>query len=250
MPPAADVLDRLGMRSALAFIWLATGCAVLTPSYRHLGEEYLKPLGLPAGVMFVACGAEVLLGLWVLSGRWDSGATIVQGVLILGFTFILAVTQPRLWVHPFGVLGKNLPLLAFVAVSWLLPREGWSPRATWLLRGGVALIWITEGLLPLLLFQQPELRDLIREFDLPAPDPEIVLYAAGVGQIVLALTGLVVRGTWLRLVTAAQAAGLVVITLLVTYHNPLLWLHPFGPLTKNISILLGTLVLLRRADQV
>jgi hypothetical protein len=31
---------------------------------------------------------------------------------------------------------------------------------------------------------------------------------------------------------------------------PLLWLHPFASVTKNIFSLIGTLVLLRRADQV
>ena len=45
---------------------------------------------------------------------------------------------------------------------------------------------------------------------------------------------------------AGYAVGLVVIIILVTRYNPELWFHPFGPLTKNVSILVGTLVVLRR----
>ena len=39
--------------------------------------------------------------------------------------------------------------------------------------------------------------------------------------------------------------GLVVIIGMVTWYDAQLWFHPFGPLTKNVSILIGTLVILR-----
>jgi hypothetical protein len=34
---------------------------------------------------------------------------------------------------------------------------------------------------------------------------------------------------------------------LVALHEPMLWVHPFGPLTKNVPILAGTWLVLRRS---
>jgi len=47
---------------------------------------------------------------------------------------------------------------------------------------------------------------------------------------------------------AAQAAGLIVLPLVVSWFVPWLWFHPFGPFTKNVPVLLGTLVVLRRCS--
>src|SRR5262249_22505990 len=160
-PPSSTApLDARWLRGGVAFIWMATGLAVLHPQYRAWGEEFLRPLGLPAWVMVATCVAEVLLGLRVLFGRAATWLVLLQAAAIVAFTVVLAVTQtPLLW-HPFGVLGKNLPLLAMLGTMWLLEREGWTPRAWWLLRCGMAVIWFTEGLVPCLLKQSEELRDL------------------------------------------------------------------------------------------
>jgi DoxX-like family len=41
----------------------------------------------------------------------------------------------------------------------------------------------------------------------------------------------------------------VVLPLLVSWQHPLLWFHPFGPMTKNLPILFGTLLVLRRCPR-
>ena len=80
----------------VAFIWLATGLAVLHPHYRAQGVKYLEPLGLPPWVMLAACIGEVLLGLRVLFGRAATWLVLVQAAAIVAFTVILGVTQPPL----------------------------------------------------------------------------------------------------------------------------------------------------------
>jgi hypothetical protein len=242
-------VELLLLRFSLAFIWLMTGCAVVTEEYRRLGMGYLGPLGLPAWVMVATCVGEVLLGLWIQSGWSGEWGAALQFALIGGFTVILSATRPDLWAHPFGVLAKNLPLLALVGVVRLLEVEGWTPRTLWLLRVGLAVPWLTEGLLACILFQARTvdgygIRDVAAWTGLAHPDPATFLYVVGVLQILSAAAAVLLRGRLLQLLLAAQSAGLAAVCVVLTVYQPLLWLHPFGPLTKNVSILLGTVVLL------
>ncbi len=137
--------DARWLRAGLAFVWLATGAAVLHPYYRKLGAESLAPLGLPPWVMVATCVGEIVLGLRVLLKRMDGWRAAQQAELILGFSAILTATQPELWLHPLGPLTKNLPLLAVVAVLWRVDRRGWDRVGEWTLRGGMAVIWLGDG---------------------------------------------------------------------------------------------------------
>ena len=51
----------------------------------------------------------------------------------------------------------------------------------------------------------------------------------------------------LQCLLLCQLVGLVVLPVLVSLHNETLWVHPFGPLIKNVPIIAGTVVLWRRA---
>ncbi|MDP5007758.1 MAG: DoxX-like family protein, partial [Glaciimonas sp.] len=42
----------------------------------------------------------------------------VQIVLVASYTIIMSFCLPEFWLHPFGMLNKNLPLLAMMAVMW------------------------------------------------------------------------------------------------------------------------------------
>ncbi len=235
--------EQRALRAGVGLVWLTTGLAVLHPAYRQIGHAYLDRLGLPDAAMVAACAAEVVLGLRVLLGPPATWVTAAQFVLVAGFTAILALLDPSLLVHPDGVLTKNLPLLAVVGTAWLLPREGWSPRAIRLLRGGMAIIWITEGLLPKILFQEPWEVQLVASSGLVRGDPAVFLRILGITEMLSGVAALLLRGRPLRWLLLAQLAALVALPLLVGWRKPLLWVHPFGPLTKNLPIISGTAVL-------
>lgn len=241
-----DRLDRALLRGGIASIWLLTGLLVVFAAYRATGAAYLAPLELPVWTMFVACALEVLLGLRVALGRASTWLCALQALGIVFFTAVLAWEEPRLLVHRFGVLTKNLPLLALVGTAWLVEREGWSERAKTLLRSGMAVIWITEGLFPKILFPSPDELATVHGSGLVPGDPARFLVFMGACQVASGLAALALRGRAARLVLLAQAAALVFLPLLVSWREPLLWVHPFGPMTKNLPILAGTLLAARR----
>lgn len=244
MTAEAESHQRL-LRGSVAFVWIATGLAVLHPYYREVGGAYLDRLGLPHWLMYATCGFEVLLGAGV--ARWPAKTPItgLQVAMVLAFTAILAVFEPILLVHPFGILTKNLPLLAVLVTAWMLERDGLSRRAGWVLRVGVAVIWMTEGLFPKILFQQPMEIALVAQSGLVPLDPSAFLYLMGAAQLASGFAVLLLRGRWLRWLLYCQMAALVLLPVVVSIQDPDLWFHPFGPLTKNIPILVGTYVVTR-----
>jgi hypothetical protein len=229
----------------VAFVWLATGLLVFHPTYREIGEAYLTRLHLPVVLMYATCAAEVLLGLRVAWGWATTWITILQIVLIAGFTLVLTVEEPLLLVHPLGMLTKNMPLLAIIGTTWLIEREGLTLRAQWLLRIGVSLIWITEGLLPKIFFQQPLEWEVVTRNQV-SMNPAIFLALLGTLQTAAGVLTLLLRGRPLRWLLMAELVALVALPVLASWHHPEFWVHPFGPLIKNVPILAGTWVLLRR----
>jgi hypothetical protein len=230
----------------IASIWLLTGVLVLHPYFRTVGGAYLDRRGLPQVLMFAVCAFEVVLGWRVWRGRMTPPLAALQVVLVAGFTAVLALAEPMLLVHPFGMLTKNLPILAMIVTAALVDRDGWTPRATWILRAGMAVVWITEGLLPKVFFQQAMELRVVAQSGLVPMDPSLFLTGMGLLQALSGLLVLVLRGAPLRLLLGAQVLALVVLPLLVSLQEPLLWVHPFGPMTKSLPLIAGTIVVQRR----
>lgn len=245
----AAARDSLWLKIGVASVWLTTGVLVVHPTYRSIGASYLGRMGLPSWLMPLTCAFEVALAFRVALGRASGWVTLLQISMVSSFTAILAFAEPKLLVSPFGMLTKNVPIVAAVAVAWLLEREGFTRRAQWLLRAGMASVWITEGLFPKILFQQSEELWIAEQTGLAFGKPALLLTLIGVAQLASGVAVLLLKGRWLRLVLGAQIAGLVVLPIVVSWFVPWMWFHPFGPFTKNIPVVLGTLLVLLRCSR-
>lgn len=234
------------LKAGAASIWLTTALGVLHPFYRSVGHAFLARLGLPDWLMWATCAGELVLAVILLASPPKTWLFVAQAGGVVTFTIILAALDPMLLVHPYGVLSKNYPFLALVTATWLLGREGWTPRVTWLLRGGMALVWVTEGIFPKLLFQQPLELAVVSGSGLVPFSPSLFLVLLGVAQTISGVLALVLKGRLLQAVLIAQVAALGLLPLLVSWQDPTLWVHPFGPMTKNLPILAGTLMVLYR----
>jgi hypothetical protein len=49
---------------------------------------------------------------------------LVQMMLIVGYTIIISIGLPEFWLHPYGPILKNLPMLAAIYLLYALePRQ-------------------------------------------------------------------------------------------------------------------------------
>lgn len=237
--PLSPRLSRIA-RWAAASIWLTTGLLVLHPYYREVGHGYLVQLGLPDWLMWATCGAEVVLALRVALGPPSTWLTALQIGMVTTFSVILAVSDPLLLAHPFGVITKNIPFIGLLLFLHQATRAGSTTGAMWLLRISMALIWVTEGLFPKILFQQELELDVVAASGLVPFDPHLFLRILGVAQVASGIAVLTLRGWPRRWLLWGQWLSLLLLPLLVSVHLPELWVHPFGPMTKNLPILAGT----------
>lgn len=240
------------LRWGAASIWLLTGLLVLHPSYRVVGLAWLDRFALPGWLMWAACAGEVALGVTLVVASPRSRPLLWAQLLPMAFfTTLLAWKEPLLLAHPFGILSKNLPLAALALARWRAASEGWTPRALWTLRAGMAVVWLTEGLFPKILFQQPMELAVVQRSGLVPFDASHFLVLLGLAQLLSGIAALALKPThpsqqrWLSWLLLAQAAALVVLPVLVSLDALELWVHPFGPLTKNVPLLLGTLAVRR-----
>jgi uncharacterized protein YbjT (DUF2867 family) len=129
--PAADaravlVSARLGwllpmLRLMIAAVWIASGVVSLglfpvEESYALLARAGLTGQ-LAALALYGAAALDLAFGIATLALARRRALWIAQAAVIVLYTLIITVTMPEYWLHPFGPVLKNLPMLAAI---WLL----------------------------------------------------------------------------------------------------------------------------------
>jgi uncharacterized protein YbjT (DUF2867 family)/uncharacterized membrane protein YphA (DoxX/SURF4 family) len=118
------------LRLSLALVWIATGIVSLgvfpvEHSYELLARAGVPPAWRPA-MLYGAAIFDLALGvltLWPLRRRrW---LWLAQAALILFYSAVIAVRLPEFWLHPYGPMLKNLPILAVLLLLAMLepPKE-------------------------------------------------------------------------------------------------------------------------------
>jgi uncharacterized protein YbjT (DUF2867 family) len=112
---------------SIALVWLWTGwiSAFVYPaeeSYRMLSRVGIEG-GLASVVLYGASLADFALGLALLL-RWRLRQVVAaQVAIMLAYMAVISIFLPEFWLHPFGPLIKNLPLLAATLVMLILEEE-------------------------------------------------------------------------------------------------------------------------------
>jgi hypothetical protein len=72
--------------------------------------------------LYGAALMDLLLGLLTVAApaRWRRGVWLAQIALIGGYTVLITFFLPEYWLHPYGPITKNLPILALIALLWSL----------------------------------------------------------------------------------------------------------------------------------
>ncbi len=103
------------LRFALAFMWIFTGLtsAFFYPveaSYTMLAQTGISNILVPL-TLYAAATLDLLLGLALLLSVHLRIAALIQIALMLLYSMIISVALPEFWLHPFGPVIKNLPLI-------------------------------------------------------------------------------------------------------------------------------------------
>jgi hypothetical protein len=108
------------IRLSIAIVWIVTGIFSLGiyPQQDSLGLlARIGILGIPAlAALYLGSIGDIVVGFMTL---YAPNKTLwkIQAIIVLIYTFVISVWLPEFWLHPFGPILKNIPILTLL---WLL----------------------------------------------------------------------------------------------------------------------------------
>ncbi len=115
------------LRFSIGFVWLFTGIVSaffypLEESYKLLAAVGITGIWAPF-MLYGAAAFDGLLGIATLANYRISIVVALQFGLIISYTAIISLTLPELWLHPFGPITKNLPLIIATLIMLVLEKK-------------------------------------------------------------------------------------------------------------------------------
>ena len=112
-----------------------------------------------------------------------------------------------------------------------------------LLRWVIGFVWIWSGIVSAFLYPQPLAFELLHEIGVPVGLDVPLLYFASFLDILIGI--LTIVGYRLQTILSLQLLVIGVYTLLLTFLAPYHWLHPFGPVLKNLPLMVSIYILMK-----
>jgi uncharacterized membrane protein YphA (DoxX/SURF4 family) len=108
-------------KMTIALLWLVTGLTSVWGA-PEVGYQILAQANIVdryADVcIWLGSGIDILLGCWILAGFKSRWCGWVQILTIIVYSIILTLIAPEYWLHPFGLLTKNLPILVLIYIAF------------------------------------------------------------------------------------------------------------------------------------
>ena len=118
------------LRWSIALVWIWTGIVSLGVYPRAESLALLARTGITGPLadfaLYSAAALDLALGAATLFMRRRRMLWLAQFVLILGYSIIITIKLPEFWLHPYGPILKNLPLLACIALLYNLEARRWN----------------------------------------------------------------------------------------------------------------------------
>jgi len=114
------------LRATVALVWIWTGLVSLGLYPVQDSYALLARVGLQGAwatlALYGAAVIDLALGVlsWHAPPRWRGTVWAAQLLLIVGYTALITLFLPEYWLHPYGPLSKNLPMMAAIALLWAL----------------------------------------------------------------------------------------------------------------------------------
>jgi len=116
------ISDKTLTRAAiysLSFLWIFTG---LTSIFfkPEIGYEILANAGITdtqANIAVIGGGVlDIALGVWLLTSFKTKCCCFMQLLVIATYTILLTIIDASFWLHPFGPLTKNIPIIFLILI--------------------------------------------------------------------------------------------------------------------------------------
>ena len=112
-----------------------------------------------------------------------------------------------------------------------------------LLRIVIGFVWIWSGVVSAFLYPQPLALELLHEVGVPIGLDVPLLYVASFLDITIGILTLI--GYRLQALLSLEIVVIITYTLLLTLLAPYHWFHPFGPLLKNLPLVVTLYTLMQ-----
>lgn len=127
-------MGKVVTRCALGLIWVYEG-VIPKNLFPSAGEvDLVRESGFywpdPTRTLTALGIAEVVFGVWLLSGRAERAAAALSTIAVVGLSVLVCVTRPDALADPLGGISKNIALIACAIVVILLsPKTPLARRA-------------------------------------------------------------------------------------------------------------------------
>lgn len=109
----------LAARFSLAFLWLFTA---ITSAFfaREEGLDILAGGGITGYLadfcLYSGSLLDAIIAIWLLLGKRLALCYLIQFWVVVVYSLLLTVIDANFWLHPFGPLTKNIPLLVLIYI--------------------------------------------------------------------------------------------------------------------------------------
>lgn len=110
-----------------------------------------------------------------------------------------------------------------------------------LLQFSLAVVWLTAGLTSAFFYPKEISYQLLTQVGVPFALQAIVLYGASMLDIFIGLA--LLFSFQLKKICVLQVIVILIYMIIITFKLPALWLEPFGPIVKNLPLLVAIYVL-------
>ena len=210
--------------------------ALLNQLRAWLGFKPAFNISIPTGLIKVAAK----LGDWMKNSPLST-----TGVKLMQLDNVLSQTQWQQFIEKVGIKPRGFSQMQQQMVS--STQDRWHARLYSLrplLRVSIGIVWIVSGLVSLLPPYTQALHCLA-EMGISTSLQSTVLWGASLLDILLGVATL--ANFQLRWIGGIQVGLIIFYSLLISWFLPSFWLQPFGPLTKNIPLLVATLMMMALA---
>lgn len=112
------------LRMALGLLWLVTGIVSLGLYPLDQSVMLVEQVGITGSLaplaVYAATLLDVALGLATMARYHIRWVGLTQIVLMIGYSALITVGLPEYWLHPFGAVTKNIPLIVATLVMMAL----------------------------------------------------------------------------------------------------------------------------------